>query len=232
MQRSMWSSKRIFRQPRWSVCSISAPMFLRKTYWRWNYSSVSKLSKVTLGSAPVCDWQSKDEEQCLSCPALQQLTWFGDSTNNVKVKYILFYLKKWLHCFYIILSHFQVAGISGQLVDSRVSADFATSDDWSVYTVYLMLPGDWSDARIFTWVFDVADVTLEADGSSTLVTLSMNANSPTLTSAWSDFYVGFDNIKNFIDQGVADSYKIGLSTIKILNKFNSDDLCFWRLYII
>ena len=89
-----------------------------------------------------------------------------------------------------------------------------------------MLPGDWSDARIFTWVFDVVDVTLEADGSSTLVTLSMNANSPTLTSAWSDFYVGFDNIKNFIDQGVADSYKIGLSTIKILNKFNSDDLCF------
>ena len=30
------------------------------------------------------------------------------------------------------------------------------------------MPGDWVEARFFSWVFDVADVTLEADGSSTL----------------------------------------------------------------
>ena len=134
----------------------------------------------------MCSWRGRDAEQCLSCPALSQLTWFGDSTNNVKV-----------------------AGLTGQLVDSRVTWDLSTTDDWSVYSVYLLLPGDWSDARIFAWVFDIADVTVEDDGSSTLVTLNMNANSPTLTSDWSNFYVGFDNIKSFIDSGVSDTYKIG-----------------------
>ena len=29
-----------------------------------------------------------------------------------------------------------------------------------------MLPGDWSLARVFTWVFDVESMTVEDDGSS------------------------------------------------------------------
>jgi hypothetical protein len=86
----------------------------------------------------------------------------------------------------------------------------AVTSDWSAYTVFLMLPGDWSDARIFTWVFDVEDIVVEADKSSTLVVLKQNANSPVLTSEWSDFYVGFDNIAAQIESdGAGLDYKIG-----------------------
>ena len=75
----------------------------------------------------------------------------------------------------------------------------AVAGDWSTYTVYLMMPGDWTAARIFSWIFDVTDVKLEADGTSTLVTLSMNANSPVLQDGkWSKFFIGFDNIAEHV----------------------------------
>ena len=56
--------------------------------------------------------------------------------------------------------------MNGHLVDSRVEANEFVSSDWTTYTVYLMLPGDWSLARVFTWVFDVESMTVEDDGSS------------------------------------------------------------------
>ena len=51
------------------------------------------------------------------------------------------------------------------------------------------MPGDWIQARFFSWVFDAADVRLEADGSSTLVVLKMNAEHITPNTA-DDFKVG------------------------------------------
>merc|ERR1712157_7197 len=77
---------------------------------------------------------------------------------------------------------------------------------------YLMLPGDWSLARVFTWVYD--------DESSTLVVLKQNANSPTLTTDWSQFYVGFDNIAQFVADGTALDYKVG-----VLPFDSSDSIC-------
>merc|ERR1712186_259732 len=66
-------------------------------------------------------------------------------------------------------------------------------------------------ARVFTWIYDVTDVTLETDSSSTLVTLSKNSNSPDLsTGDCTDFFVGFDNIQAFIDAGTSLDYKIGV----------------------
>lgn len=135
-----------------------------------------------------CNWEPVDPTlTCSSCPAITDLTWFGDHTNDIKVQ-----------------------GTDGQLVDSRVMNNLAISSDWSVYTVYLLLPGDWTNARIFTWVYDIVSVELEDDESSTLVTLQQNANSPVLSADWSQFFVGFDNIQSFIDAGTALDYKIGV----------------------
>jgi hypothetical protein len=135
-----------------------------------------------------CNWEPVDPTStCNLCPAIADITWFGDITNDIKVQ-----------------------GPDGQLVDSRITENLAVSSDWSAYTVYLLLPGDWTNARIFTWVFDVVSMELEDDESSTLVVLQQNANSPALTSDWSQFFVGFDNIQSFIDAGTALDYKIGI----------------------
>merc|ERR1711924_110409 len=67
-----------------------------------------------------------------------------------------------------------------------------------------------TDVRIFSWISDIADVTLETDSSSTIVTLSTNQNSPTLASGvWSDFYIGFDGIPED-DFDTAMTYRIGV----------------------
>ena len=90
------------------------------------------------------------------------------------------------------------------------------------------MPGDWVEARFFSWVFDVADVKLEADGTSTLgkeqkislglncllVTLSMNDNSPTLVDGeWSEFFFGYDGAAEHVANGETDTYKIGILPI-------------------
>ena len=138
-------------------------------------------------SSLVCGWENVNPAAtCNQCPSLSEITWFGDSTNDVKVQ-----------------------GVAGQLVDSRVEANLAVDSDWSEYTVFLLLPGDWTNARIFTWVFDIVSVELEEDETSTMVVLKQNANSPVLTDDWSQFFVGFDNIQSFIDAGTAADYKIG-----------------------
>ena len=88
------------------------------------------------------------------------------------------------------------------------------------------MPGDWVEARFFSWVFDVADVKLEADGSSTLgknfnkilpqklyiiVTLTMNENSPTLVDGeWSEFFFGYDGAAEHVANGDTDNYKVGI----------------------
>ena len=134
-----------------------------------------------------CNWEPVDPTQvCNSCPAVADITWFGDVTNDIKV-----------------------LGTDGQLVDSRVMNNLAVAADWSAYTVYLLLPGDWTNARIFTWVYDIVSVELEDDETSTLVVLEQNANSPVLDTNWSQFFVGFDNIQSFIDAGTNLDYKIG-----------------------
>ena len=98
----------------------------------------------------------------------------------------------------------------GGLIQSRVQANLATFQDWSTYTVLLVCPGDLTDARIFTWVFDVADVKLEADGSSTMVILNQNANSPSLTDSWSEFFVGLDNVAHLAASGDLTTFKVGV----------------------
>jgi len=149
-------------------------------------------------SSLVCGWENNDPAAtCNLCPAQSQITWFGSSTNDLVVE-----------------------GVNGHLVDSRVEANEFVSSDWTTYTVYLMLPGDWSLARVFTWVFDVESMTVEDDGSSTLVVLKQNANSPTLTTDWSQFYVGFDNIGQFVQDGTALDYKVG-----VLPFDSSDSVC-------
>ena len=45
---------------------------------------------------------------------------------------------------------------------------------------------------------------------STLVVLKQNSNSPTLTTDWSQFYVGFDNIGQFVQDGTSLDYKVGV----------------------
>ena len=73
------------------------------------------------------------------------------------------------------------------------------------------MPGDWIEARFFSWVFDVFDTRLEADSSSTLVVLKMNSNSPKLTEGdWSEFFIGFDNAAEHISNGNADNFKVGI----------------------
>jgi hypothetical protein len=139
---------------------------------------------------PVCDWQLTsstpvDGGFCVECPELPELTWFGDSTNEVKV-----------------------CGPEGCLIKSRVQANPAVAGDWSSYTIYLMMPGDWTSARVFCWIYDVADIKLEADGTSSLITLTMNANSPTLTSDWTKFFIGFDNIAEHRIN--TENYKVGV----------------------
>jgi len=59
-------------------------------------------------------------------------------------------------------------------------------------------------------VFDVAQVKLEADGSSTMVVLSQNANSPTLSDTWSEFFVGLDNVASLADSGDLTTFKVGV----------------------
>ena len=87
----------------------------------------------------------------------------------------------------------------------------ASIDEFSTYTVYMMMPGDWSQARIFSWIYDVANVQLESDGTSTLVTLVMNDNSVVLESGkWANFFVGFDNIPEHISAGIQATYKMGI----------------------
>ena len=54
------------------------------------------------------------------------------------------------------------------MIKSRVQPNFAVAGNWDTYTIYILMPGDWVEARFFSWVFDVADVKLEADGTSTL----------------------------------------------------------------
>ena len=91
-----------------------------------------------------CNWVNNDPSAtCNLCPAQSEITWFGSSTNDLVV-----------------------AGVNGHLVDSRVEANEFITADWTTYTVYLMLPGDWSLARVFTWVYDVESMTVEDDGSS------------------------------------------------------------------
>ena len=97
------------------------------------------------------------------------------------------------------------------MIKSRVQPNFAVAGDWSVYTVYLVMPGDWIQARFFSWVFDVADVRLEADGTSTLVVLKMNSNSPKLVDGeWSQFFIGFDGAAEHIAANAADDFKVGI----------------------
>lgn len=134
-----------------------------------------------------CNWEPVDPTGlCIECPSLAQITWLGDLTNDVKVQ-----------------------GIDGQLVDSRITNNLAITNDWSDYTVFILLPGDWSNARIFTWVLDIVSIEVEDDESSTMVVLKQNANSPVLGSDWSQFFIGFDNIQSFIDAGTSFKYKIG-----------------------
>merc|ERR1711935_813075 len=97
----------------------------------------------------------------------------------------------------------KVCGPEGCLIKSRVQANPAVAGDWSSYTIYLMMPGDWTSARVFCWIYDVADIKLEADGTSSLITLTMNANSPTLTSDWTKFFIGFDNIAEHRNSSVS-----------------------------
>merc|ERR1712147_30054 len=104
----------------------------------------------------------------------------------------------------------KVCGPEGCLIKSRVQANPAVAGDWSQYTIYLMMPGDWTSARVFCWIYDVASIELEADGTSSLITLTMNANSPTLTSAWTKFFIGFDNIAEHVAAGNTDNYKVGV----------------------
>ena len=80
-----------------------------------------------------------------------------------------------------------------------------------------MFPGDLTDARIFTWVFDVANVILEADGSSTMVVLNQNANSPILSEAWSEFFVGLDNVASIVDSDDLTTFKVGVMPGSISN---------------
>jgi hypothetical protein len=128
----------------------------------------------------------KDGATCVKCDDLDKTTWFGSSTNTLKVE-----------------------GPNGMLVESRVQQS-AVAGDWSTYTVFLVLPGGWTDVRIFTWIYDVVDIHLETDSSSTIVTLAQNANSPILTQGfWNDFFVGFDNIPTD-DMSTALDFRIGV----------------------
>merc|ERR1712048_1207626 len=126
--------------------------------------------------------------QCITCDIEQSTTWFGQATNNVRV-----------------------SGPNGGLVNSRVQSNTLIQSDWSEYTVMLMMPGDWSQARIFSWIFDVDLTILESDGTSTLVVLRQNANSPVLeVNTWSQFYVGFDNVAQYVADNTWDTYRIGI----------------------
>lgn len=128
----------------------------------------------------------KDGATCVKCDDLDKTTWFGAATNTLKVE-----------------------GPNGMLVESRVQQS-AVAGDWSTYTVFLVLPGGWTDVRIFTWIYDVVDIHLETDSSSTIVTLAQNANSPILTQGfWNDFFVGFDNIPTD-DMSTALDFRIGV----------------------
>ena len=60
-----------------------------------------------------------DGATCVQCPDLEQLTWFGASTNTLKR-----------------------GGPSASLIKSRVQKSVSVSH--GDYNVLLMLPGDWS----------------------------------------------------------------------------------------
>jgi hypothetical protein len=123
-----------------------------------------------VGSAPV------DGAQCVSCPAMTRVTWFNGATNKLRVQ-----------------------GPNGALVKSRVQPNLELTNNWDNYTVLLMLPGDYSKTRIFSWIYDIDMTILESDGSSTLVVLSQNQNSPDLLkNKWSRFFVGFDKIPDSV----------------------------------
>jgi len=129
-----------------------------------------------------------ENAQCITCAIEPQTTWFGQATNNVKVK-----------------------GPNGGLVTSRVQSNHLIQSDWSEYSVLVMLPGDWSQARIFTWIYDVDVSIVESDATSTLVVLRQNGNSPVLElNEWAEFFIGFDNIAEYITDGSWDTYRIGI----------------------
>jgi len=117
-----------------------------------------------------------DGAQCVSCPVLPKVTWFNGATNILRV-----------------------GGPNGALVKSRVQPNLEMSQNWNEYTVLLLLPGDFTKTRIFSWIYDIDLTIVESDGSSTLVFLSQNQNSPNLLqNKWSRFFVGFDNIPNTV----------------------------------
>ncbi|CAG5089032.1 Oidioi.mRNA.OKI2018_I69.PAR.g12059.t1.cds [Oikopleura dioica] len=152
------------------------------------------VSECTCDNHVNCTHTLNKNVACVDCPDNDVITWFGFSTNQIKV-----------------------SGPTGGLIQSRVEANLAVTSDWSTYTVLLVFPGDLTDARIFTWVFDVANVILEADGSSTMVVLNQNANSPSLTDAWSEFFVGLDNVASIVDSDDLTTFKVGVMPGSIAN---------------
>jgi len=130
-----------------------------------------------------------ENAECITCAIEPQTTWFGQATNTVKV-----------------------AGPNGGLITSRVQSNHLIQSDWSQYSVLVMLPGDWSQARIFSWIYDVDDFSIvESDASSTLVVLRQNVNSPVLElNQWADFFIGFDNVAAYVTDGSWDTYRIGI----------------------
>ena len=66
-------------------------------------------------------------------------------------------------------------------------------------------------AKIFSWVYDIDSITLETDSSSTLVVMKQNANSPSVSvNAWTDFYMGFSNIEEFVTNQQHLNYRVGM----------------------
>jgi hypothetical protein len=148
------------------------------------------------GSSLICDYELVNSEPvdgatCVQCPDLEQLTWFGSSSNSLKR-----------------------GGPSASLIKSRVQKSVSVSH--ADYNVLLMLPGDWSQAKIFSWVYDIDSITLETDSSSTLVVMKQNANSPSVSvNSWTDFYMGFSNIEEFVTNQQHLNYRVGLSPTDI-----------------
>jgi hypothetical protein len=135
-----------------------------------------------IASAPV------DGGSCVSCPIVNDVTWFGTQTNTAKR-----------------------SGPSGGLVISRVQPGDVSGADYSDHSILLMLQGDWSQVQVFAWIYDIDLTILEADATSTLVVMRPNANTPALkNNDWQKVFIGFSNAEEAVSNGVFLTYKVGI----------------------
>ena len=135
-----------------------------------------------IASAPT------DGGSCVSCPSVNDVTWFGTQTNTAKR-----------------------SGPSGGLVISRVQPGDVAGADYSDHSIILMLQGDWSQAKVFAWIYDIDLTILEADATSTMVVMRPNANTPTLkNNEWLKVFIGFGNAEEAVNNGVFLTYKVGI----------------------